>query len=144
MSENLPGPQLKALEALLEGKTVPMAAQAAGVDERTVRRWKKRPAFHAELQSRAAEVLDATSHRLTMAMSNAPLVVHSIMMAKETPIAVKLVAARIILDSGLKMKEYRDQEARIQDALDRLGQLEEQQQEGRHAEHAERVRTWPS
>jgi hypothetical protein len=120
-----------------------MAAQAAGVDERTVRRWKKRPVFHAELQARAAEILDATSHRLMMAMSNAPLVVHRMMMDKQTPDAVKLAAARIILDSGLKMMAYQDQEARIQDALERLGRLEEQQQEGRHAKQAERVRTWP-
>jgi len=142
MSENLSGKQLRAMEALLEGKTIPMAAGAASVDERTVRRWLKKPIFYTELQARAAEILDATAHRLTQAMSNAPLVVHKVMMDMETPAAVKLAAAKILLDSGLRMKQYRDQETQIQEALERLGRLEEQQ-EGRHdTERVSHVRTW--
>lgn len=142
MSENLSGKQLQALEALLEGKTVPMAAEAAGVDERTVRRWLKKPAFYAELQARATEILDATTQRFALVMSNAPQIIQTIMMDKTAPPAVRLAAAKIATDSRLKLLEHREQEARIQDALERLGRLEEQQ-EGRHdAERLERVRTW--
>ena len=129
MAENLTGPQYKLLEALLEGQTVPMAAQVAGVSERTARRWTKQPLFHAELQARAAEMMDATTQRLSMTMLSAPLIVHQIMLDKKAPEFVRLNAARIALDSGLKLLEARNQEAKIQDALERLGRLEEQQEE---------------
>jgi len=142
MREKMPSRQLKALEALLEGRTVPQAAKIADVHESTIRRWMKQPAFHTELQARAAELLDATSQRLNLAMSNAPLIVHTVMMDANAPATVRLAAARIALDSGLKLLEHRDQEARIQEALERLGRLEEQQ-EGRHdTERADHVRTW--
>ena len=51
--------QLPALEALFQGATLEVAAQAAGVDTRTVKRWKKLPAFQRELQARADAMLSA-------------------------------------------------------------------------------------
>lgn len=142
MREILPGRQLDALNQLLEGKTVPAVAESVGVHESTIRRWMKQPAFYAEMQARASELLDATTARLNQTMSNAPEIVNQIMMNDESPATVKLAAARIALDSGLRLLEARTQEARIQDALERLARLEEKQTEKRHDTDTSHVRTW--
>ncbi len=57
--EGITEKQLPALEALFQGATLEVAAQAAGVDTRTVKRWKKLPAFQRELQARADAMLSA-------------------------------------------------------------------------------------
>ena len=51
--------QLPALEALFQGATLEVAANAAGVTVQTVMRWKKLPAFQRELQARADAMLSA-------------------------------------------------------------------------------------
>ena len=51
--------QLPALEALFQGATLEVAAQAAGVTIQTVGRWKKTPAFQCELKARADAMLSA-------------------------------------------------------------------------------------
>ena len=57
--EGITEKQLPALEALFQGATLEVAAKAAGVDPRTVKRWKKLPAFQRELQARADAMLSA-------------------------------------------------------------------------------------
>ena len=51
--------QLPAIEALFQGATLEVAAQAAGVNIQTVKRWKKLPAFQGELKARADAMLSA-------------------------------------------------------------------------------------
>lgn len=58
-NEDITEKQLPALEALFQGATMEVAANAAGVDARTVNRWKKMPAFQRELQARADAMLSA-------------------------------------------------------------------------------------
>ncbi len=54
------GAQDKALAALAAGCTQKQAAEAASVDERTVRRWLPEPAFHDQLrQFRSAALEEA-------------------------------------------------------------------------------------
>ena len=59
IEDQITAKQLPALEALFKGATLEVAAQAAGVDIRTVMRWKKRPAFQRELRDRADAMLSA-------------------------------------------------------------------------------------
>ena len=56
--------QRKALEALLSEPTVRGAAEAAGIGERTMRRYLADPAFKAELRQRQDEVITATTAAL--------------------------------------------------------------------------------
>src|SRR5471030_777482 len=50
--------QDRALELLLTGKTTAETARLVGVDERTIRRWKKTPAFAEELSELRQEIHD--------------------------------------------------------------------------------------
>ena len=118
MSDILSGKQLKALEALLSGQPVPAAARAVGVSDRTLRRWKARPAFDAELRARADEALDDTSRRLSLVAANAPLVIQAVMMDRGASSGARIAAARLALEERRKFKE-------LQDFADRLDEIEQ-------------------
>ena len=123
MSENLTGKQLVALDALLAGKSVSGAAHAAGVSERTVRRWKTTPTFYAEQRRRVEELLDDTARRLSLVAANAPLVVASLMADAKTTGGVRLAAARLSLEENRRHYELQIFAARLDEVERRLAEL---------------------
>ena len=116
------------LVALLQGKTIPEAAQATGLSERTIKRRLADPAFVRELQvarqravSRAVNVL--VEGTTTAAVTLRWLASHA------TQEHVRLAAARSIL-------EYAFRGVEAVDMAERITQLEAavaSRQNGRHA-----------
>ena len=118
MTGNLTAKQALAIDALLSGQSAAGAAAVAGVNDRTLRRWRAMPHFHTELQARAGEALDDATRHLTAVMAGAPSVIDAVMTDEAAPPAVRIAAARIAIESGLKLIEIRDLLARIE-ALER-------------------------
>ena len=114
MSGNLTTKQALAIDALLSGQSAAGAAAVAGVNGRTLRRWRAMPHFHTELQARAGEALDDATRHLTAVMAGAPSVIDAVMTDEAAPPAVRIAAARIAIESGLKLIEIRDLLARIE------------------------------
>jgi hypothetical protein len=104
--------------ALACGATIEVAAQTAGVSPATVYRRKQDPAFCKELQQVSSELVQRMAGMLTGAGGEAVRTLLTLM--KETaPPAVRLGAARAVMDGVVK---YRD----IGGVEERLVALEEQ------------------
>ena len=100
------------LMALACGATVEVAAQTARISPATVYRRKQDPKFCEQLQQISAEMVQRMAGMLTGAGSEAIRTLLSLM--KETaPAAVRLGAARAVLDGVVKFREYAEFEQRL-------------------------------
>ena len=113
MSENLTTQELHLLTAMLEGRNIPRAAAAVGVQERTARRWVARPRFQAELQRRTSDALATSARQLAAVMGAAVATTAAIMTDATQPAAVRLAAARTILSDRARLVEEVDIMARL-------------------------------
>ena len=113
MSENLTTKQAALLAAMLEGKSLAEAAAATGANERTARRWYNEPRFQVELQRRTSDALNDASRGMTDAMQGAPAVIKAIMHDEGVAPSVRLQAARILVDSNLRLKDAVEFENRL-------------------------------
>jgi hypothetical protein len=118
----------KAEDALLTllacGATVEAAAQKCRISERTAYRRKADPDFQRQLQALRGEMVQRAAGMLTAAALEA---VKTLLLLQDAAIsaAVRLGAARAILEMGLKVREATDLEQRLS-ALEQLyerGQL---------------------
>jgi len=101
------------VEALASGKGLDDAAQAAGIVERTGRTWRGLPVVQVALRlARQARLADATSIATAM-MSDALDTLKSVMLDTETPPGVRVSAARVVLESGVKFTETLDLAERV-------------------------------
>lgn len=123
MSENLTAGEVRLLNAMLEGRNIPRAAAAVGMQERTARRWATRPRFQAELQRRTSEALATSGRALAHVTLTAVATAAGIMSDPASPPMVRLAAARIVLAERARLVEEVDILARLQD-LERM--LDEQ------------------
>jgi hypothetical protein len=106
------------LLALACGATVDSAARQAGLCERTVYRRLKDADFKRKLRDVRADMLARTAAALTAAATEA---VRTLLDLQKPGVqaAVRLGAARAILEIGLKLRETVDLEARIAALEDR-------------------------
>ena len=99
------------LMALACGATVENAARSAAVSPRTAHRRLGDPSFRAKLQQMRGEMVSRTAGMLTAAAGEA--VKTLLALQKESvPAAVRLGAARAILEIGLKVREMAEIEPR--------------------------------
>jgi hypothetical protein len=97
--------------ALATGKSMREATAAASVAERTGwRRWAD-PAFRAKVAELRAQVVDASLGAMTEGMTEAVETIRRLLVAESE--AVRLGAARSIIDSAIKLRENVDFERRI-------------------------------
>ena len=106
------------LLALACGATVEAAAHQAGVGPATVYRRLKDADFRQRLQRVRADMVQRTAGVLTAAGLESVKTLLELQQANQPP-AVRLGAARAVLDSGIKLREVADLE-------DRLAALEQQ------------------
>lgn len=106
------------LMALACGAMAENAARTAGVATRTVVRRLANPAFKARLQAIRSDMVQRAAGALTAASQEAVRTLLTLQ-KEATPPAVRLGAARAILEMGIKVREV----AEIQD---RLAALEKQ------------------
>ena len=100
------------LIALACGATVQAAAAQCGIAERTAYRRLEDPEFKARLSKTRGEMIERATGMLTAAAGEAVRTLLSLQKAA-TPPAVRMSAARAILEIGMKLREVVDLEARM-------------------------------
>jgi hypothetical protein len=101
------------------GATAEAAAQKAGVSLRTVRRRLAQPAFRQRLQQVRGDMVQRTAGALTAAATEAVRTLLELQKPPNPP-AVRLAAARAVLDLGLKLREAAELEERLAELERRL------------------------
>ena len=103
----------KILAALIANRSVPEAARAAGVSERTVYSRLADDDFRAEYEQRRRCTLDTACKTLQSALTDAVDVLTNIMKDADTSPQSRITAARSVLEYGVKLTELTDLAARV-------------------------------
>jgi hypothetical protein len=106
------------LQVLACGATVAASAAQAGVSEATVYRRLAEPKFRQRLQRLRADMVQRTAGTLTAAANEAVRTLLELQKPSAPP-AVRLGAARSVLEIGMKVREVADLEERLA-ALEQL------------------------
>lgn len=114
---DLTAKQKAAVRCILSCRTLEGAATAAGVDSRTLRRWKESEAFREALQEAQAEATAQTLIRLENALAESIEALRSLLADTEES-QVRRAAAAVLLRHGLEAIELRAITARL-DELER-------------------------
>jgi transposase-like protein len=102
-----------AILALACGETVSDAARKAGVVERTIYRWLKEEGFRQEIATARAEMFNRALGRLAEGAVASVLMLRQLCLKAKSE-AVRLAAARTILEQGTKVRESVEFEHRLQ------------------------------
>ena len=108
------------LRAFACGATVEGAARQAGVSESTAHRRREDPVFRRQLQALRADLVQRTAGALTAASTESVRTLLELQKPSAPP-AVRLGAARSILEIGIKMREAADLEERLSALEQQLG-----------------------
>ena len=100
------------LVALACGATIEVAAQKAGLSRATAHRRLNDAEFSARLQQFCSDMVKRASRALTAASGESIKTLLALQQAS-IPHAVRLGAARSILEIGIKMRESADMEERL-------------------------------
>lgn len=112
MSQNVPPTgKTEAVTALATGHTITEAAEAAGVDRRTVHRWLNEPGFRTEVTQRRGQILDHVVGGIIAAATEAVATLRRALNDESS--AVQVRAARELLSALISVRESADLEARI-------------------------------
>ena len=101
------GADVALVAALAGGATYGEAGKKAAVSERTVRRRMDDDSFRRQVDQARAEMLAQAMGRLSVARTGAATT-PALLLGKDTPPAVRLGAARAILDAALRRREQPD------------------------------------
>ena len=94
------------------GASVEAAARQCKVSDRTVYRRLADPGFRAQVQAARGEMVTRSAGLLTAAAGEAVRTLLSLQ-KESTPPAVRLGAARAVLELGIKVRELADLEVRL-------------------------------
>jgi hypothetical protein len=106
--------QHKAVSALLTEPSVRKAAEAAGVQERRLYRWLKEPDFAEAYRTARREATQQAIARLQQASGAAVSILLTLMARDTSPPAIRLAAARTVLEMAVKSVELEDLAARLE------------------------------
>lgn len=115
----LPHKQERAIAELLQQPSVVAAAAAAGVGEKTIRRWLKRSDFRKAFQAAATEVLERAIGRLHKTTEAAVDVLNTSLESQSEAIRVRVALG--VFDRVLRAKELLELEQRLSDLEKQLG-----------------------
>jgi hypothetical protein len=102
----------KLLLALACGATVENAARAAGISPATAYRRLAEPVFRQRLQQVRTDMVSRAAATLTAAGTEAVKTL-VVLQQSTAPAAVRLGAARAVLEMGIKLREMADLEERL-------------------------------
>lgn len=108
------------IAALLECQTIGQAAARVGVDERTIRNWKKIPEFQAAYAAARRECVDGAVSRLQKGFEFAVAVLQKVAGNESAPYYARVAAAKNLIDSGFKAAELCDVMSRISELEQRV------------------------
>ena len=106
--------QKKALSALLTHSKHTEAARAAGISDRQLRAYLQDPDFKMEYRKRLDMILDEATAAAKQAMTPAVSTLVEIATDKGKSDTVRIMAARSVLDAGLRMHDAVDVSDRLQ------------------------------
>jgi len=109
--------------ALAGGQTVRDSARAAGVGERTATRRLAAADFRRRVIETRAALVERATGQMADAMSAAAEALRKLLEARSE--AVRLGAARAVLELGMKLRESADLEERLAELERRLGEAPE-------------------
>ena len=109
------------IEQLARGESIRRAARLTGFGERSVHRRLADPAFRLRVQQYRAAAIENSSARLSHASNEAVLTLRHLLTSESD--AVRLGAARAILESSLRYRDTLDSETRL-NALETTAQKE--------------------
>lgn len=116
MSQKITRNQRKAVAELLRNKTIGEAAEATGVNVRTLHRWLDDADFRLALSQAEGEALDKIGRRLLVMTSDALDALQSILDNPSQPGAGNLrLSAAEILSQTMKLRELKIIETRLLD-----------------------------
>ena len=105
--------QMKALQALLICPTRKEAAEMAGIDNRTLRRYFKDEDFLRDYKEAFAALVDEATKQAQRSLAPALMTLKEICEDKTAGHMARIGAARSLLEYGLKLGEYNDLAARV-------------------------------
>lgn len=106
-----------AVSSLISCRTLSAASRQSGIPERTLRTWLNEEEFKALYDRQRLEVVQGALTALQDSMNAAVMTLAQIMQDGKTPAAVRVSAAKAILENGFKATE-------VMDILPRLDALE--------------------
>ncbi len=116
--------ELRAIAALLSEPTTKRAADAAGLSEKTLRRYLKKPRFHEVYEKARREAFGAALQRLQEAAGIAVETLIEIAADKGEKTADRARVSKSILELGLRGAEFHS-------ILERLARLEESSEQNK-------------
>ena len=99
------------------------AAKVAGLDESTIRRYKRDPAFVGEYKRCCAEMLETATDKAKAAMPPAIDRLRGIVEDDQQQAQQQIAAARAVLEYGLRLVESNDFETRLRALEERTQDL---------------------
>jgi hypothetical protein len=115
-----------ALQAVISHPTLKDAAGAAGVSEATLWRYRQDPEFSRRLREARREAVDHTVLRLQRVSPDAVTVLHDLMMKEDAPAAVRITAARTVLDYSIRAVEIDELRRQVEDLAEFVRVKQEQ------------------
>ena len=109
-----------AIAALLSTRTVSAAAKKCKISEATLYRLLQVPEFKTKYRAARRELVENTIAQLQQDGMDAATALREIVKDKKTAASVRVSAARVILETGIKAVELID----LSERLDRLEELE--------------------
>ena len=103
----------KAIQALLAHSTVRAAAQELQLNERTLYRWLRQPAFLAAYNIAKKELMQSATNRLQKAALNAVEVLVGIANTATATESARVTAAAKVIELAIKTSTLEDIESRI-------------------------------
>jgi transposase-like protein len=102
-----------AVAALLTHGTIGQAAQAVGIDETTLRRWLKDPAFQQVYSQARADLLQDSLGHVAEGLVHGALVLRRVLQDAEAGASAKVAAVRLLYDLAFKDRELEAFETRL-------------------------------
>ena len=116
--------QSRFVAAMLTARTIGEAAQAAGVTERTGKRYLKIPAVKVALGHALDSAMTQATSRAVTAMSEALETLEAIHRDEGTPAPTRVSAARAILQACPKLREAMDLAQRVAEMEERMQRIQ--------------------
>lgn len=117
-TDTLSPKQQRAIAALLTSKTDAEAAQAVGVDARTLYRWMRQPAFVAALREAGKRAVEIAGRRLQGLTGKAAETLDALMDCVDLPTRGRVAAG--IIDRAFRFTELQDVQHRLDELEQRL------------------------
>lgn len=116
--------QTKAIAALVSEPTKRAAAAKAGISESTLRSYLSDPAFMAEYRAAVSSMLDDATRESQQALSPALSCLREVTTDTEAPATARIAAARSLLEYALRLTEFTDVVARLNELEENVSELE--------------------